>query len=114
MGAMATGSGEVYAALFENGLVKIGITRDIERRISQLDTLPIELLEIVTVFVETNLLRTEMDLHFIYKDVRVRGEYFKFCWKDWIKFFEYWNNFSSAKSSGLIDALAKYYPECNL
>ena len=97
MGAPAYGKGTIYAALFDNGLVKIGLTRKPENRSRTLAAQgPAKLLHFVTTDVDRQLFQHERELHNLFKEKRVRGEFFEFEISDWVKFFTYWGNLNFA------------------
>ena len=115
MGAVGIGTGFVYAALFEEGYVKIGITRNIEKRMQTLGTqTPHALLRCVYVETSPFLRRTEIELHDLFQDKRVNGEYFLFNWMDWLEWFHYWDNLEYARKSGCLDDLAQFYRAAQL
>ena len=110
MGIMAYGKGDIYAALFDNDFVKIGITRDSNKRQKTLAAQgPASMLLWVVTEVPNGLTMHEGTLHEMFKDKRAKGEYFKFSYDDWVTLFTYFGNIESAKNTGLLDKLKIYY-----
>jgi len=83
----ATSWGYVYVIKSSNGLYKIGLSKEPERRIKQLrKDYPNQELSIVRVIETDNMLATEYQLHCIYEKQKVCGEWFDLEPKDfkWI------------------------------
>lgn len=112
MGVISTGSGGIiYAALFDNGLVKIGCTRNEKKRMATLAAAgPHKLLRFISaVSQDHNLRRDEASFHELFADKRVRGEWFAFDFVDWLEWFSQWGAVEWAKEQGLLADLAQFY-----
>ncbi len=112
MGVISTGSGGViYAALFDNGLVKIGCTRNESKRMAILASAgPHKLLRWYSaVSTHYNLRVEEQSFHKLFESKRVHGEYFEFDFSDWLEWFSQWNSIEFAQNNGLLADLAQFY-----
>jgi hypothetical protein len=110
MGVLAYGRGDIYAALFDNDFVKIGITRDSDKRQRTLAAQgPASMLLWVVTEVPDGLTVHERTLHEMFKDKRAKGEYFRFAFEDWIELFTYFGNLEHAINNGLLERLYLYY-----
>lgn len=112
MGVITTGKGGIiYAALFSDGLVKIGCTRNEKRRMATLSSSgPHKLLRFISAEShDHNLLRDEASFHELFAHKRVHGEYFAFDFVDWLEWFSQWNCVEWANEQGLLADLAQFY-----
>lgn len=109
MGAVKTGKGIVYAVLFADGSVKIGMTRNMDKRIAALNThSPCPVLR--SVYGETNYPKeTEAALHELFKEKRTHGEFFRFEKDDWKKLLIFWDQDEWAESSGFYKDIFSFY-----
>jgi hypothetical protein len=70
-------SGFVYVIQDESGLVKIGRTRNVERRMKALSTAASSALTLVAFWVCDDAAEREATEHEFWSDCRVRGEWFR-------------------------------------
>lgn len=77
--------GYVYLIMAENGLTKIGKTKNITQRIHTIKTSSPEKIEVYRVYKSTDYHKLEKVLHMTFKDNRVLGEWFNLSEDD----FEY-------------------------
>jgi predicted GIY-YIG superfamily endonuclease len=80
-------SNYVYLIRADNGLTKIGISYDVERRLYTLDTASPVRLSLLFFFEPSNAVKTEKYLHIKFDKKRVKGEWFNLSDSDidWIR-----------------------------
>lgn len=109
MGAIKSGTGIVYAVLFADGSVKIGMTRNMNKRLAALNThspYPV----IRSLYGEINYPKEmESELHELFKDNRTHGEFFRFDRDDWVKLVNFWGYDEWAKESGFYNDIFSFY-----
>ena len=82
-------SGYIYFVMADNGLVKIGRTKNIERRMDELTfTSPIGM-TLLSYFATTDYIKAEMRMHHKYRAKRKHGEWFALDVKDIEKIIKY-------------------------
>lgn len=74
--------GIVYLLGCDEGYHKIGLTKDLTKRLDQLGTIPPFEFEVLSTFPADDCCAAELELHDFYRDKRVRGEWFKLAEED--------------------------------
>jgi hypothetical protein len=79
---------QVYIGIDANGLFKIGIAADWEKRQRVIQSMNPGF-HIIYVWTFENAFEVERHLHHRYKDKNVGGEWFRFNWNEYLEFLTY-------------------------